>query len=120
MDLNQFKAEHPAIYAQAIAEERDRSGAWLTFVDVDPKAVAEGINSGLAMTQKQMVELTRKSFSKEMVSGVKADSDATPATSAAAPLDNVVPAPEASPEAVAHAKQQEEWAAKLDKALGGK
>ena len=120
MDLNQFRAEHPEVYAQAIAAERDRTGAWLTFVDVDPKAVAEGINSGLSMTQKQMVELTRKSFSKEMVSGVKADSEATPATSAAAPLDNVVPAPEASPEAVAHAKQQEEWAAKLDKALGGK
>lgn len=118
MDINQLKAEHPSLYAQVITEgieeERDRAGAWLEFIDADAKAVVEGIASGKNIGQKQAVELTRKSFYAEMKNGVEAESEATPAKSAATPKEDLG---EEKPKSESEAKL-EDWAAKLDKALG--
>lgn len=70
MTIEQFKAEHPEAFAalsgQITAQERDRVGAWMTFVEVDPKAVAEGVKSGAPLGQTAMAE-----FSMKMVNGTK-------------------------------------------------
>ena len=68
MTLAEFKTQHPAIYAEAVAvgvaEERDRVGAWLVHNETDPKAVAEGINSGDPISMTAAQELMVKSFAK--------------------------------------------------------
>jgi len=71
MDLNKLKAEHPALYSQVVnigaEQEKDRAGAWLAFADVDLKTVSEGIKGSEAMSATMMAELTRKSFSAQML-----------------------------------------------------
>lgn len=68
MTLEKLKAEHPELFSQivnaAVTAERDRAGAWMVFVDADPKAVAEGIASGNALSAKATAELTLKLTSK--------------------------------------------------------
>ena len=113
MDINQFKAEHPDTYKAVLAEERDRVGAWLEFIDADPSAVVAGINGGERIGQKQTVELTRKSFYKDMKQGVEQESEATPAKLAATPAETEAPAKTESE------ARLEGYAAKLDKVLGG-
>lgn len=75
MTIEKLKAEHPELYAAAVndgvKQERDRVGAYMAFHDVDPEAVATGIQSGEPLTQKAMAELSRKSFSKEALAGAK-------------------------------------------------
>lgn len=68
MNLEQFKAEYPALYAQILEQgkkqgvtaERDRVEAWTVFAEVDPKAVAEGIAGGENISQKAMAEFSVK------------------------------------------------------------
>ncbi len=78
MNLEKFKAEHPEVYAQAVKagvdQERDRVGAWMAYVDVDAKAVAEGIDAGNNISQKTMAELNRKQFSAESLKEIEASS----------------------------------------------
>jgi len=77
MTIEKFKAEHPEIYAQAVTagaeQERDRVSAWMTYVDIDAKAVADGITAGKNITQTAMAELSRKALSKEALAGAAAD-----------------------------------------------
>lgn len=77
MTLAELKAQHPDVYAQAVAEgtnqERDRAGAWLEYNDVDPVAVKAGVAGGKEITKTEMVALTRKSFSAEMLSKAAAE-----------------------------------------------
>lgn len=64
MTIDQLKAEHPALFAQVIAQgheqgaaaERDRVGSFMAFFEADPKAVKVGIESGKAMTDTQRSE----------------------------------------------------------------
>jgi hypothetical protein len=78
MTIEKFKSEHPEIYAQAVTagaeQERDRVSAWMTYVDIDAKAVADGISGGKNITQTAMAELSRKALSKEALAGAAADS----------------------------------------------
>jgi ATP-dependent protease ClpP protease subunit len=75
MDLNKLKAEHHALYAEVlavgkeagIAAEKDRIGAYLAFVDADPKAVVEGIKSGKSLSATQMAEFVKAQVSKTLV-----------------------------------------------------
>lgn len=87
MTLQELKAAHPAICAQIVAEgiaqERDRAGAWMAFVDVDPEAVAKGIKEGSVLSATAMAELSRKSFSKGTLSDLEKNS-AKPLTTAEA------------------------------------
>ena len=63
-----MKEKHPALHAQILQEgiqqgieqERDRVGAWSAFIDIDTKAVKEGILEGKALSQTQMAELSLK------------------------------------------------------------
>jgi hypothetical protein len=69
MTLQELKEKFPAVYAAAVADgklqEQDRVGAWMSFVDVDAKAVSEGIKSGNNITQTAMADFTRKQISAE-------------------------------------------------------
>lgn len=77
MLLADFKAQHPATYAEAqkeiLATERDRTGAWLKFQGVDPKAVAEGIASGENISQTQMADFAFKMAAQNNLAAVKED-----------------------------------------------
>jgi len=81
MDLNTLKAEHPALYAEVlaagkqagIAAEKDRIGAYLAFVDADPKAVVEGINSGKDLSATQMAEFVKAQVSKGLVNDAQSE-----------------------------------------------
>jgi ATP-dependent protease ClpP protease subunit len=80
MTLAELKEKHPAIYAEAVElgrkagvdAENDRVGAALAFNHIDPKAVAEIIKSGKAMTQTQMAEMVVKATSPEFLAAAKA------------------------------------------------
>lgn len=79
MDSVEFKAKHPAVYAQVFAEgsangikiEKDRVEAYLVFNDVDPEAVKTGIASGEAMNTATQMDLLRKSMSKDALKDIE-------------------------------------------------
>lgn len=68
MTLDELKAQHPAVYAQAVAEgvvkEKDRVESIMAFVDIDSETVKTAIAAGSPLTQKQMSELAIKQVSK--------------------------------------------------------
>jgi ATP-dependent Clp protease, protease subunit len=78
MTLAELKAKHPDLYAQIVSEgvtaERDRVGSWMAFVDVDVKAVSEGIKKGENLSATAMAELSRKSLSAEALKGLAGSS----------------------------------------------
>jgi ATP-dependent protease ClpP protease subunit len=75
MNIEKFKTEHPDIYAKVLKQgeeqERDRVSAWMAYVDIDAKAVTEGIEGGKGISQKAMAELSRKAFSKEALTATE-------------------------------------------------
>lgn len=83
MTLAELKAEHPnlveeitkEVTAVAATKERERIEAWAHFIEVDPKAVGEGIASGKAMTQLQIIELSEKKFNKKAIKDLEDDSE---------------------------------------------
>lgn len=82
MDLNMLKAEHPAVYAEAVAigekagisAEQDRVGSFMEFVEIDAKGVAEGIESGNALSAKAAAGFMKAQFAAEMIAGAEDDS----------------------------------------------
>jgi len=68
MNLAELKEKHPVIYAEAynegvkagVVKEKDRVEAALVYVDVDPVGVKKIIESGEAMSAKQIAEFGRK------------------------------------------------------------
>lgn len=77
MTIEQLRSEHPNLVAQitesAVAVERDRTGAWLKFIDADPKAVAQGIESGHNLGQTAMADFSMKMMSAKALEGVEKD-----------------------------------------------
>jgi len=81
MNIEAFKSEHPALYAEVLAKgsesgvtaERDRVGAWLAFGDIDFKAVADGIKKGEDLSATATAELSRKSFAAKAISDIESD-----------------------------------------------
>lgn len=71
MKLSELKNTHPELVEQikseAVAEERDRVGSWCQFLDVDTNAVSDGIESGKAITQTEIISLSRKEVKLAMV-----------------------------------------------------
>lgn len=76
MKAGEIKAAHPEAYAEILAEgatqERERVEAYMEWVDVDAKAVAEGIASGKMPTAKFNAQMARKSMSAEGLKNVEA------------------------------------------------
>jgi ATP-dependent protease ClpP protease subunit len=77
MTRDEIKAQHPDIYAQIVAEgvakERDRVGAWATFVSIDPEAVAKGIKEGGDISQTAMAEFSFKKLSADSLTKLGAE-----------------------------------------------
>ena len=81
LTLDELKAKHPELYAEAYEageisgtkKETDRIGSWMVFVDVDPKAVKAGIESGEALSQTTMAELNRKAISADALKAAEED-----------------------------------------------
>lgn len=81
MDLAKFKAEHPAIYQQAVADgekvgvkkERDRVEAWAVYNEVNPEKVKAGIESGDELSAKAMAEFNLEIAKGEKVEAGKKD-----------------------------------------------
>lgn len=66
MTIDQLKAEHPDVFKQVVAlgvaQERDRVGSFLVFLDGSPAAVKKGIEDGHSMTETQRSEFAIASF----------------------------------------------------------
>jgi ATP-dependent protease ClpP protease subunit len=118
MNLAEFKAAHPSVYAEAVAEgraagiaegkeeEKDRVEAALVFMEADPTGVKALIESGKKMTAKQSSEFLIKLTSKNAVAGIEADSAKTVTTAA-----------DATKEQTAKEKENAAFEAELDKKL---
>lgn len=99
MTLAELKANHPAIYAQAVAEgvingvsqEKERVEACMVFVEIDPMAVKAAIESGKPLSPKQMAELSLKSFSAESLKKTEGSSAKPIVTGSAAEDDKKTP-----------------------------
>lgn len=68
MTKAEFKQNHPTVYSEIVAEgvtnEQERVASWMAYNDADPKAVAEGIKSGNAISTSQshifLVQMAQK------------------------------------------------------------
>lgn len=87
MTLEELKANHPAIFAEAVkagvTQERDRVGSFLAFIDIDPVACSKGIKEGEVLTQTAMAEFARKGLSKKSVAELEKEGAAAVATTEA-------------------------------------
>lgn len=85
MTAQEFKAAHPAAYAEIVKEgqdkERERVSALMVYNDVDPKAVAEAIEKGGDLTPKMTAEFGRKLFAKTQLTAI--EGEAAPAVATA-------------------------------------
>lgn len=77
MNIETLKAEHPdlfkEIYDKGVTAERDRVGAWATFLDVDSEKVVKAIKEGDELTATATAELTRKSVNAKVLGNVEGD-----------------------------------------------
>jgi len=94
MTIEDLKANHVEVYNKVfnlgstagVADRNDTVNAWLTFNDVDAKAVSEGIKSGDKLSQAKSMELMRKEFSKDALA-----KEAEGTTPEVAPVEEVKP-----------------------------
>jgi hypothetical protein len=81
MDLQELKAKHPELYAQAIAagktegsaEERTRIAAWEAWRSIDAEAVDKGIKEGKMITAAEISVFTAKAVSPEFLKKLTAN-----------------------------------------------
>lgn len=75
MNKEEIKSAHPGVYAEIVSEgvtsERDRVGAWMSYVEIDPKAVSEGIESGKDITATEREAFFVKQNSKKTAEELK-------------------------------------------------
>lgn len=93
MTLEELKAQHPALYAQIVAEgktagktegteeERNRIKGWEAFRAIDAAAVDAGIKSGKSITMTEIAEFNAKALSPESLKKLAAE--AAPAVTTA-------------------------------------
>jgi ATP-dependent protease ClpP protease subunit len=80
MTLEELKAQHPALYAQAVSEgktsgsteERERINAWEAWRNVDAEFVDKNIKEGKAITTNDISLLTAKKMSPEFLAKLTA------------------------------------------------
>lgn len=77
MTEDKLKAEHPELYKSIFAmgaeNEKDRVQSWLTFQDIDPKAVEEGIKNGKDLARADYAEFTKKAMAKNALGKIEDD-----------------------------------------------
>ena len=70
---SQFPSVHAEIVKEGITQERERVASWLTYQSADPEMVANGIESGEAITPSQREKLMVKMNSLTMLEAMKGD-----------------------------------------------
>jgi len=110
MTIEILKAEHPDVFAQAlalgVAQEKDRVNACLVFIDADAKGVKEAIASGNPLSATQMAEFTMKAVNAATLAKIEAENPETKTTASGAA------------EKTEKEKEIAAFAASLDKKLG--
>jgi len=78
MTIEKLKAEHPDLFKEVKAlgatEEKDTIDAWMQFIDIDPEAVAKGIEEGKPISGKVMAEFARKAMNITALKGAEEES----------------------------------------------
>lgn len=74
MNLEQLKSEHPEVYKEVYSSgvnaEKDRVGAWMAHMETDSKAVVEGIESGVAISNTAREKFIVKSNASRKIEGL--------------------------------------------------
>lgn len=90
MTVEQLKADHPEVHAaifnsgfsKGVSDEKDRTGAWAAFMEVDPIAVKEGIKSGEPLTATATAEFQVKMFSSQTLANITTEGVQVPVVGA--------------------------------------
>lgn len=108
MNKAELKSQHPELYAEVfnsgVMDERDRVNAFLKFVEIDPKAVAENIASGAEPSRTFYADMQVKQIAPAKLAEAKNEA---PAAVAVVPEE---PKAEVNTEAVEFAKKVNESA----------
>lgn len=85
MTAAEYKAQHPEEYAKVfgagraegttagIEAEKDRVDTWMVYHDLDPEAVQKGIESGKAISNKEMAAFNLKAATAGSLAALKKD-----------------------------------------------
>jgi ClpP class serine protease len=77
MNKSEFKSQFPDAYQEIVSEgvklEQERVGSWMAYSEADPKAVSEGIASGLAISQSQSHGFLVKMAQKGKLADLQSD-----------------------------------------------
>lgn len=77
MNKEEIKQQHPAVYSEilqeGVSQEQERRAGWNAFKEIDPKAVEEGIASGLPIKQSEVNSFIVKATSIKKVNDLKSD-----------------------------------------------
>lgn len=77
MNKEEIKQQHPAVYSEilqeGVSQEQERRAGWNAFKEIDPKAVEEGIASGLPIKQSEVNSFIVKATSVKKVNDLKSD-----------------------------------------------
>lgn len=78
MTAAEVLAQHPTVHAEILAAgvsaEKDRVDTWMVYHDIDPEAVAKGIESGKAVTGKEQASFLVKAAQGNALNAIKRDS----------------------------------------------
>lgn len=78
MTKNEFKTAQPDAYneilQEGVAQEADRTGAYLAHINTDPDEVVKGIQSGKPLSQSQREAFFVKQNSKKVIENLKQES----------------------------------------------
>lgn len=81
MDLSKLQAEHPEVYAKAIAlgvaQEKDRVKSWLAFHEIDAKASIEGIEKDETVTASTIATFQATAIKSLNIKAIEAGSPKT-------------------------------------------
>jgi ClpP class serine protease len=78
MTAAELLAQHPTVHAEILAAgvsaEKDRVDTWMVYHDIDPEAVAKGIDSGKAVSGKEQAQFLVKATQGNVLNAIKRDS----------------------------------------------
>jgi ClpP class serine protease len=114
MTAAELLAQHPAVHAEILAAgvsaEKDRVDTWMVYHDIDPEAVAKGIESGKAVSGKEQATFLVKAAQGNSLNAIKRDS-----------AGNIVPAEAATnletPKTAKELADEKEFAAAFPKLI---
>lgn len=91
MNREELRSNHPEVYSAVVSEgvtqERERVASWLTYQSADAEMVANGIESGEAITPSQREKLMVKMNSLTMLEAMRGDNATTVTTTESTTVD---------------------------------